>query len=163
MRVDSVAAGAGMVGMMACPQGAAGHAAMVEWRPDVVVTLLPGPDMARLGVADIGAEVAAQGAAWCHLPIADMQTPDPAFEVAWARADLAARLRGGARVLIHCHAGLGRTGTIATRLLIALGAQIVLSNTFHLWLRPGIRAARRGTIETSGQEVYLRTVSPGPA
>jgi protein-tyrosine phosphatase len=35
--------------------------------------------------------------------------------------DVAGRLRGGEAVLIHCGAGIGRTGTLAASVLIALG------------------------------------------
>jgi protein-tyrosine phosphatase len=36
-------------------------------------------------------------------------------------SDIADRLKAGGRVLIHCGAGIGRTGTLATCVLLALG------------------------------------------
>jgi len=154
MGIDTVAAGAGVIGMMACPRGAADFAALAGWRPDAVVTLLPGEEMARLGVPDLGARVRASGAAWHHLPIADMRAPDAGFEAAWRTADLSGGVRAGARVLIHCRAGLGRTGTVAARLLIDLGLppRHAIST---------IRAARPGTIETAGQVAYLHAMGGG--
>ena len=52
------------------------------------------------------------------------------------------------RVLLHCAAGLGRTGTVAARLLIASGvpAPQALAR---------VRAVRPGTVETAVQERYL--------
>lgn len=43
-------------------------------------------------------------------------------EAFWSLASrIATRLKAGGRVLIHCGAGIGRTGTLATCVLLALG------------------------------------------
>jgi ADP-ribosyl-[dinitrogen reductase] hydrolase len=87
--------------------------------------------------------------AWFHLPIVDGWTPDEVFERRWeiAGAELRALLRGGRNVLVHCRGGLGRSGTIAARLLIELGMEPMTAIT-------RVRAARPGAIETSQQEKY---------
>jgi protein-tyrosine phosphatase len=54
-------------------------------------------------------------------PIPDFGVPDDR-EAFWSLAlKIATQLRAGGRVLIHCGAGIGRTGTLATCALLALG------------------------------------------
>lgn len=58
---------------------------------------------------------------WVPFPIADMQPAgDRGAFLALVR-DIAARLRAGDNVLIHCAYGIGRTGTLAACVLVALG------------------------------------------
>ena len=58
-----------------------------------------------------------------HLPIPNLRPPDEKFEIAWV--DLWPRLdkefQKGGRVFIHCYAGLGRTGTVASLILMHYG------------------------------------------
>ncbi len=67
-------------------------------------------------------------------PIPDFGVPDDR-EAFWSFASkIATQLGAGGRVLIHCGAGIGRTGTLATCVLLALGqppvkAQEVVSTT----------------------------------
>jgi len=63
-----------------------------------------------------------------ELPCARVSFPVPDYGVPTDRArfaalarDVAAGLRTGERVLVHCGAGIGRTGTFAACVLVALG------------------------------------------
>ncbi|HEX2878571.1 MAG TPA: tyrosine-protein phosphatase [Polyangiaceae bacterium] len=63
-----------------------------------------------------------------HFPIADFAAP--AADALRALADEIAReLHSGSNVLIHCAAGIGRTGTVATAVLLALGASLAEAMT----------------------------------
>ena len=61
---------------------------------------------------------------------------------------LHALLSDGHNIVIHCKGGLGRTGTIAARLLVEFGAgpQTAIQS---------VRKARPGAIENSLQEQYI--------
>lgn len=88
----------------------------------LVVCLTPTEEVAQLSPHYHAAIV--QGTLpfrWAHVPIPNFGVPDdaPAF-----RADIgcvADALRSGDAVMLHCAAGLGRTGTAAACVLKALG------------------------------------------
>ncbi len=55
----------------------------------------------------------------CEIPDHGVPTEPDEF---WSLArDVASRLRGGEVILVHCNAGIGRTGTFAAAVVLALG------------------------------------------
>jgi ADP-ribosyl-[dinitrogen reductase] hydrolase len=124
--------------------------AVQAWNAAAVVTLIEEEEISRLQVPTLGEQVEARHMSWVHLPIRDRGAPEDAFEAAWVKVgeDLRSRLRCGFNVMVHCMGGLGRAGTIASRLLVELG-----------W-SPGdaireVRRVRPGAIETDDQEDFV--------
>lgn len=166
LRVAQVHAGPalGRVGVTLCPGKwqavsvsgvwqrdlAADLDALHDWGAAAVVTLMPLDELQAVQSDGIGAACEARGMEWHHLPIRDVDVPDAAFETAWRYAGLRLRahLRAGRNVLVHCRGGLGRSGTIAARLLAELGwdAQTAIR---------AVRAQRPGAIETRAQEAHV--------
>ena len=128
---------------------------VAAWGAAAVVTLMEEHELARVKIADIGAEVRARHMEWHHAPIVDVTAPGPAFEAAWPV--LSARLRSllarGMRILVHCRGGLGRAGTVAARLLVEGGVPADASIA-------AVRAVRPGAIETSTQEDWVDAGRP---
>jgi protein-tyrosine phosphatase len=84
-----------------------------------VVTLLSVEE----GASQIAAQVERMGLRWWHLPLPGAaplgSEADPPVEA--MLGELRARLAVGARVYLHCSAGIHRTGMIAACLLHSLG------------------------------------------
>ena len=134
---------------------AADLAVIKAWNPKAIVTLLEMHEFDELGVSRLPGLVAGSGIEWHHLPIRDGAAPDDFFESEWpaVSGSLLEHLDSGERVLIHCRGGLGRTGTVAAKLLVDSS------------MEPGkairaVRKARKGTIETTCQEDYIRGLNP---
>jgi ADP-ribosyl-[dinitrogen reductase] hydrolase len=116
----------------------------------LVVSLLTTAEMRKLGIGDLRAATAEAGLGWVHAPIDDFAPPDAAFDSGWESLGplIHAHLDQGETVLIHCRAGLGRSGTIAALILIERG-MTAAEAIDH------VRRHRRGAIETAEQERYL--------
>lgn len=158
------AEGHGLVGLTLCPGKQQANAltgawsrdldsdldAIAAWNASVVVTLVEPRELAMLGVPRLGEAVTERHMAWYHLPIRDQGVPDASFEEVWVHAGeaLRHRLRAGSNVLVHCMGGLGRAGTIASRLLVELGWEPATAAA-------AVREVRPGAIETAGQMDYV--------
>ena len=127
------------------------------WRATSLVTLLEMQELAFLGVKDLGKLAESAGLVWHHLPIGDMTVPGAAFEERWTKSGplLRKTLRGGGRLVVHCRAGLGRTGMVGARLLVELGVPPDAAIA-------AIRKARPGSIETAEQEEHVRACKTVP-
>lgn len=91
-------------------------------RLDRVVCLAPLLEVQRLSPDYFAAIQARQlPCRWMHLPMRDFGVPDNLLEFKSAVVDLCAALRAGESMVLHCAAGIGRTGTTAACLLKGLG------------------------------------------
>jgi ADP-ribosylglycohydrolase/protein-tyrosine phosphatase len=169
LRIDEVALGnGGVLGLTLCPGKkqplamtgawdrdlATDLRVIADWGAGAVVTLMEVHELHRLQVAHIGEAVETLGMDWYLLPISDGNVPDGGFERVWSYAGCRLRslLASGKKLLFHCRGGLGRTGTIAARLLVEVG-----SSPEGAIAR--VREARPGTIENDAQERYVRNLT----
>jgi ADP-ribosyl-[dinitrogen reductase] hydrolase len=173
LKIDSVSAGNGKIGLTFCPGKKQSDSysgpwdrdlrtdlqAIRSWGASALVTLIEDHEFGELQVSDLGILAEATGLEWHHLPIPDVNVPDANFEQTWAYSghQLRSLLQAGKSIAVHCKGGLGRTGTIAGRLMIELGDEAEEA------IRD-IRHARPGSIETFGyensQEDYVRRCKP---
>lgn len=166
IRFDELPVASGILGLTFCP-GKHGSsltgrgwardleldlAATRAWGASELVTLMEAEEFALLNVADLPSRVTAHGMVWRHLPIPDQDVPADAFMRDWPTAcqELLSALETGARIVLHCRGGLGRTGLVAALLLIETG--IAPEDAIR-----DVRRRRPRAIETRAQEDFVRT------
>lgn len=93
---------------------------LMEWRPDLVVSMTSQAELERKGAGTLGTDLANEGIAWLHLPVVDFGVPT---DLDWpaVRDQALGVLADGGRVLVHCFGGCGRSGMMVLRLMIAAG------------------------------------------
>ena len=173
LKIDPVVIrdGQGIIGLTFCPgknhQGLYSGAWRRDLRADMEViqafgatsllTLMECAELDEVGVPAslLGSSAKEFGLEWHHLPIKDVHAPDERFEDLWAYSGLRLRsaLARGERIVVHCRGGLGRTGTVAGRLLVEFGEESEAAVR-------RIRTARQGSIETGAQERYVENCRP---
>lgn len=162
--IDSVAVPGtgGRIGLCACPglDAYAGATSRTleddlgdirDWGASGLVTLLEPEELKMLELRHLPGSAESLGLWWRHLPIRDMCPPDENFERAWVEEGerLKRILKSGGRFALHCWAGLGRTGTVAARVLVEFGLP---PETAII----DVREARPGAIQSVNQEIYVR-------
>ena len=157
--------GQGFIGLTICPgkKGASIYGndwhrdldsdirAIANWGASAVVTIMTDDELQFLGVGNLGLYVAKYGMEWYQIPVPDTTAPNYETLEQWdyIRRRIHSRLNREEKIIIHCRGGLGRSGTLAAKLLMDKG----------LTCREAIervRVARPGAIETAEQELYLR-------
>lgn len=173
LRIDTIKlpGNRGHIGMTFCPGkkdcGYSGNAwdrdleadleVIKAWGANAVVTLLEEFELEMLGIPALPSLLQDRGIEWHHLPIRDVDVPDSLFEEKWRvnGQRLKDILIYQGKVLLHCRGGIGRTGTIAARLLVEFGFKP--SHAVAL-----VRKTRPGTIETEAQEQYVLKLKKWP-
>ena len=139
----------GMIGISRLPGRTgdlAGDVAIIRtWPADVVVSMTGEDEMARRGADELPEALAGVGIAWRHFPVRDFGAPEEA-DRRWPPlgAELAAMLKAGKRVLVHCMGGCGRSGMVAMRLLVETGMEPAVA-------LERLRAVRPCAVETDSQ------------
>ena len=91
--------------------------------PTTLVVLLEEDEMVRAGLGRLLDEAVRAGLEVLHFPIPDNGPPEDAFSTALLVQGLLERLASGRRVVVHCLAGVGRSGTVAAACLVAAGEE----------------------------------------
>ena len=119
---------------------------ILDWQPDLVLSMTTLPEMAGTGAAHLGEDLARNGIGWRHLPIVDFGAPGQGVVAAWPEVSALAAgiLSSGGGVLAHCYGGCGRSGMAVLRLMVEAGedAQAALIR---------LRAVRPCAVETEAQ------------
>jgi len=162
----------GTIGITLCPGKVQSGAVSGSWERDLSIdmqvvkswgatawlNLLTRKEMLNLKVKWLGVAVKEGGIRYYRLPIEDGDIPDAVFEKSWKTVGTQLReelLRGG-KILIHCKGGLGRSGMIAARLIVELGATMPEEAIRR------VRLARSGAIETRAQERHVLATKVQP-
>lgn len=130
---------------------------------DTVVSLLCDDEIVDVGLEDQAPLCAAHGVEFLRFPILDRGVPSSMADARLFVDGLAQRLADGRAVLIHCRAGIGRTGMIAAcclttsgmppdeafeRIAMARGTQVPDTEEQRRWV--GEFAARSSNTNSTG-------------
>jgi len=114
--------GEGFVAIMARPSLEAGAAASISNIARLgiqqVVSLLERSEARKLGLDSERERVKAQAMGFISFPIADMGLPPSVEDFAQLSKMLFNQVSAGVNTLIHCHAGIGRSGLLAAGILL---------------------------------------------
>lgn len=127
-------------------------AAIGRFAPGLVVSMTEADEMRALGAGALPEALRALRIDWAHFPIVDFGTPPAGSDWSALAARCHAQLDAGARVLLHCRGGKGRSGMVALRLMVERGEAPVAALA-------RLRAARPGAVETRAQEAWAGLAS----
>jgi protein-tyrosine phosphatase len=88
---------------------------------DILVSFLRKDEIMSLGLEDEGFHAEKNQMEFVHFPIVDHAAPSKSGRSTALIQTLAESVKSGKSVLMHCWGGIGRSGTVAVAILIALG------------------------------------------
>ena len=115
-----------------------------------LVVLLEEEEMARIGLAGLLEQARRAGLDAIWFPIPDGTAPSDHEATAGLVERLVDRLASGGTVVVHCHGGIGRSGTIVAACLVAVGAAPATALEI-------VRAARPGAATAPGQGEFVHS------
>lgn len=104
----------------------------------------------ELGLENEAATCQAHGIEFIALPVPDLRAPIDSSEFVQAVRELAAMLRGGTSVAVHCRQSVGRSGLLAVAIAVAVGVPLETA------IREGSAARGVRVPETTVQSDWLR-------
>lgn len=113
--------GQGHLYVMPCPQAPQLERDLNQLRDlgiHKIVSLLEVSEAERLGVVDESVMCERLGISFRQFPIRDHKTPVDPVKFRQLIDELEQELRAGQHIVVHCFAGIGRTGLVAGALLI---------------------------------------------
>ncbi len=114
--------GSGFLAMMARPTLEEGAAASVvniaRLNINLVVSLLGHSEARALGLDGEREQVKSHGMGFVSFPIPDMGLPPSVEDFARLSSMLFQQVNAGVNTLVHCHAGIGRSGLVVAGILL---------------------------------------------
>lgn len=120
-----------------------------HYRADLLTTLLEEPEMSYLKIPHLRAIAQEMGIQSVWFPIQDFGTPSSITGLAELVHTLLAAVEQGQIVVVHCRAGLGRTGLVTASCLVRMGY-----STEEAFAH--VRSVRPGSVETPAQEAFVQ-------
>lgn len=105
---------------------------------DIIISMLPNDEIARLKVTELGKETEEQGMVWYQLPVEDDHAPEQDFFSAFhpIKETILGHSKEKKTIVIHCRGGTGRTGMMAAILLLESGYQWERAKSLVQSIRP---------------------------
>jgi protein-tyrosine phosphatase len=116
-----------------------------------LVSLLEEHEIKELGLSSAANLCTLNGIHFIHFPIKDRGVPPPSAKIFDVIEDVYQRILSGENTVIHCRAGIGRTGLLAASVLVKHGHSP--TDAFHM-----VSTARRVDVpETPEQSEWVRS------
>ena len=87
----------------------------------ILVSMLTTEEAQELGLQDEREKCGAAAIAFVNVPLEDRSVPSNRADFLHIVEQIAAEVRGGASVAVHCRAGIGRSSMFAASVLVRLG------------------------------------------